>query len=215
MKKPFYKKKWFIAFIVICILGALIDQDEEKKKDIQSDETSVENVEETKTEIKALENKVTQTRSKRTFNTTNSKDSKSTNEIRYADDDVVNDFITRYNKITEYPFKDIRKGNISTKYFAISDGYYFELLNAADTNKMHIVINNKYGTKDKSMKGMKNVFHDAIKVLDEDSSEKKINSFFDELTSNKHKQEVKFENVDIIYVKDFEGRAGHIVISDN
>ena len=42
---------------------------------------------------------------------------------KFADDEIVNDFIISYNKISASPFTDIEKGNIKTKYHALSDGY--------------------------------------------------------------------------------------------
>ena len=48
----------------------------------------------------------------------------------YAEDTVVNRFITEFNNNSGYDFTDIRKGNIKTKYFAYANDCYVEILNA-------------------------------------------------------------------------------------
>lgn len=53
-------------------------------------------------------------------------------EVRYADDDIVNQFIIDFSDSAGYELKDIQKGNIKTKYFCYANDIYVELLNATD-----------------------------------------------------------------------------------
>ena len=60
---------------------------------------------------------------------------------KYVDDKVVNAFINDYNSISNSSLENIKKGNIKTKYFATSYGYYLELLHSNDTDKINITDN--------------------------------------------------------------------------
>jgi hypothetical protein len=141
------------------------------------------------------------------------KASKKTKDRKYVDDKVVNDFIIKYNKNSSSNFKDIKKGNIKTKYFAISNGYYFELLNAADTNKMSITINATQETKDLGVLGMKQVFHDSTKVIDSSLNDEEINNFFDTLVSGKMSANQKLGKMLIDFIPDTDNSSGRIKIN--
>ena len=141
------------------------------------------------------------------------KASKKTKDRKYVDDKVVNDFIIKYNKNSSSNFKDIKKGNIKTKYFAISNGYYFELLNAADTNKISITINTTQETKDLGVLGMKQVFHDSTKVIDSSLNDEEINNFFDTLVSGKMSTNQKLGKMLIDFIPDTDNSSGRIKIN--
>ena len=49
---------------------------------------------------------------------------------KYAEDDIVDRFITDYNAISQYQMTDIEKGNIRTKYFGHTNDCYIEMINA-------------------------------------------------------------------------------------
>ena len=53
-------------------------------------------------------------------------------EVIYAEDDVVNRFISEFNEKTKYEMTDISKGNIRTKFFAYANDCYMEMINAND-----------------------------------------------------------------------------------
>lgn len=52
--------------------------------------------------------------------------------VIYAEDTVVNRFITEFNQNSAYEITDISKGNIRTKYFGYANGRYLEMINAND-----------------------------------------------------------------------------------
>lgn len=141
------------------------------------------------------------------------KPSKKTKDKKYVDDKVVNDFIVKYNKNSSSNFKDIKKGNIKTKYFAISNGYYFELLNAADTNKISITINTTQETRSLGVMGMKQVFHDSTKIIDSSLNDEEINNFFDTLVSGKLVTNQKFGKMLIDFIPDTDNSSGRIEIN--
>lgn len=53
-------------------------------------------------------------------------------EVKYADDKVVNQFIIDFAETAGYEFTDIKKGNIRTKYHCYANDIYVELLNATE-----------------------------------------------------------------------------------
>ena len=67
----------------------------------------------------------------KTNSTTNN--SKETNvETVYAEDKVVNKFISEFNEKSPFKITNISKGNIRTKYYGNANGCYLEMLNAND-----------------------------------------------------------------------------------
>ena len=102
---------------------------------------------------------------------------------KYVEDEVVNAFITNYNAISESPFEEITNGNIRTKFYAKSYGYYLELLHANDTDNMHVRITETNDTAEAGTQGMNNVFHDCIAAIDGTISDDEINAFFDNMAS--------------------------------
>ena len=135
--------------------------------------------------------------------------------VVYAEDEVVNQFITAYNLITESEFSSITKGNIRTKYYAYSYGYYCELLNSNTNNKITVTINETNDNADKGVSGMRDVFHDVAVTIDPSLSDEEVNAHFDELVSNKYMKEGDtLGSMVILFVPDIEGRSrGHIKIS--
>lgn len=133
--------------------------------------------------------------------------------IVYADDEVVNQFIIKYNKITMSPFSDIDKGNIKTKYYAHSYGYSCELLNSASTNKINVtIVSNK--SKGLDVAGMKDVFHDIVKAIDPSLSDEEIYNHFDELIEYGYlKEKDVLGSVIIDFVPDSNHWRGHITIA--
>ena len=127
-----------------------------------------------------------------------------------ADDQVVNDFIVRYNSLSPNPLSDIEQGNVRTKYHAQSNGYYFELLHANDTGKIYVSINQTNESASQGTLGMRESFTYAVKAIDSSIPDNEINSLFDSLISG----EVIVENAKlgktiINYVPDKELSGGH------
>lgn len=132
---------------------------------------------------------------------------------------IINEFITKYNSLSESPITDIEKGNIRIKYFGRSYNYYLEMLDIKDTKtaEIEITIFETDENAELGVKGMKNVFHDIMKACINDSSDEEINNCFDELINNQVIANKTYKNVDIEFVPDIElsnGLSrGHIKIT--
>ena len=130
--------------------------------------------------------------------------------VVYVDDDVVNQFIADYNAITQSKFTDISEGNIRTKYFASSYGYYCELLNSADTNKICVTINETDDNADVGVSGMRDIFHDVAITIDPALADEDIYNHFDDLVSSEYmKEEDVLGTMVILYAPDKELSYGH------
>ena len=124
--------------------------------------------------------------------------------------DVVNDFINQYNASTTSPITDISKGNIRTKFFGYSYGYYLELLNSNATNKISVTINETNDNADSGVPGMRDVFHDIAKTIDPTLSDEDIYTYFDDLVSGDYmKENDPFGTMLILYVPDKDLSSGH------
>lgn len=126
-----------------------------------------------------------------------------------VNDQVVNNFINAYNKISPSPFTDIERGNISIKYFALSEGYWFELLDACDTEAIRVTINETNDTADQGIEGMKTVFLNVVKAIDQDLSEDEINSSFNSIVAGHKKREFELGKTDISFSYDMDFSSGH------
>lgn len=133
--------------------------------------------------------------------------------LKYAEDEVVDTFIRNYNSFSDSPFEHIEKGNIRTKYHGETYGYWVEMLDAADTNKIVVTIDKTDKNRNLGMEGMKEVFHDAIQAIIPDVSVEEINDYFDHLVSNEYMvTEEAFNQLEILFVPDTERSSGHIQI---
>ncbi|MDO5015333.1 MAG: hypothetical protein Q4E28_05220 [Clostridia bacterium] len=133
----------------------------------------------------------------------------------YADDEVVNNFIIEYNKISKEPLKDIEKGNIRTKYFASNYGYFLEILHTNSTDKVKVSINITNDTVKEGVVGMRDVFHNVVKAIEPSLSDDEIYAYFDNLVKNEHMiTEDAFSTMEVTYVPDIYGRSrGRIDVS--
>ncbi len=130
--------------------------------------------------------------------------------IVYVEDEVVNQFIVDYNAITKSEFTDISRGNIRTKYFAYSYGYYCELLNSNATNKINVTINETNENADVGVSGMRDVFHDVAITIDPSLSDEEVYAHYDELVTNEYMKEGDvLGSMVILYVPDKELSSGH------
>ena len=128
---------------------------------------------------------------------------------KYVDDKVVNTFINDYNSKSNSSLEDIKKGNIKTKYFATSYGYYLELLHANDTDKINVTINQTNENSASGVAGMKEVFRDIVKSIEPSLTDDEINSYFDKLVSNEAITDSNLASLIIKYVPDKELSYGH------
>ena len=130
-------------------------------------------------------------------------------EVKIVDDEVVNAFVIRYNDISESPLVDITKGNIRTKYHAYSYGYYLELLDSNATDKIAVTINETNDNAEDGVAGMKSVFHDIVRTIDETLTDDEINSYFDSMISAGTQAESTLGTVDVFYSPDVDLSKGH------
>lgn len=86
--------------------------------------------------------------------------------ITYAEDEVVNRFITEFNNNSTYEITNISKGNISTKYFGYANGRYLEMINANNSGAAAFCLTINGGQEASDKQTMYEVFSEAIKVLD-------------------------------------------------
>ena len=104
----------------------------------------------------------------------------SISENKYADDPVVNRFITEFNNKTPYEIAGISKGNIRTKYFGYANNRYLEMINANDAAAEAFALT-IYGGKEESYKeSMYQVFREAVKILDSTVSDEMIDTAIQE-----------------------------------
>ena len=86
--------------------------------------------------------------------------------LSYAEDQVVNRFISEFNAQSAFEITDISKGNIKTKYFGSANGRYLEMINANDAGAEAFYLTINGGQEDSDKQSMYEVFREAVKVLD-------------------------------------------------
>lgn len=136
----------------------------------------------------------------------------------FSEDPVVNAFVEAYNRLSSSPFSELEKGNIRTKYHGTSHGYYFELLHAANTDMIHISISQTNETVNAGMTGMRDVFIDVTRAIDQSIDSESAGAFFDSLLAGDDiVEDTSLGNTVVTFVPDKElssGRSrGHIEIS--
>lgn len=94
--------------------------------------------------------------------------------VIYAEDEVVNRFISEFNEKTKYEMTDISIGNIRTKFFAYANNCYIEMINANDAAAECFSISINGGKEISERDEMFDVFAETIKVLDPSVTEEKI-----------------------------------------
>lgn len=136
----------------------------------------------------------------------------------FSEDPVVNAFVEAYNGVSSSPFSELEKGNIRTKYHGTSHGYYFELLHAANTDMIHVSISQTNETVNAGMAGMRDVFIDVTRAIDQSIDSESSGAFFDSLLAGDViVEDASLGNTVVTFVPDKElsgGRSrGHIEIS--
>ena len=94
--------------------------------------------------------------------------------VIYAEDEVVNRFISEFNEKTKYEMTDISIGNIRTKFFVYANNCYIEMINANDAAAECFSISINGGKEISERDEMFDVFAETIKVLDPSVTEEKI-----------------------------------------
>ena len=93
---------------------------------------------------------------------------------KYADDDIVNQFITDYNAISQYEMTDIEKGNIRTKYFGHTNNCYVEMINATDATAEAFCVTVNGGNNEEITESMFAVFPEVVHTLDSTITDEQI-----------------------------------------
>lgn len=101
--------------------------------------------------------------------------------VLYEEDEVVNQFLTNYNAISNSPFEDLSRGNIRQKVHGHSYGYWCTLLHAADTNKILVTIDETDDNASVGVSGMRDVFRDVVVSIDPSLSDEEIYAYFDKM----------------------------------
>ncbi len=141
-----------------------------------------------------------------------------TEEFKYADNEVVNRFIASYNSFSSSPLVNVHQGNIGTKYFGESFGYWVEMLDAADTDKIVVKLDQTNDTAPEGVAGMKSIFHDVVKAIKPELADNEINTYFEELVNEDSMIEDEFHSLGVKFFPDKElsngFSRGHIEIRE-
>ena len=99
---------------------------------------------------------------------------KETPKNKYAEDDVVNNFITLYNGSSLNIMTDIEKGNIRTKYYGKVLGHSVEMINANSATAGYFSIS-IYGSNDETdIDNIISIYKDMVKITDNSISSEKV-----------------------------------------
>ena len=103
--------------------------------------------------------------------------------LSYAEDQVVNRFISEFNAQSAFEITDISKGNIRTKYFGSAYGRYLEMINANDAGAEAFCLTINGGQEDSEKQSMYEVFREAVKVLDSSITDDMIDAAISEFNN--------------------------------
>ena len=119
----------------------------------------------------------------------------------FANDEVVNRFITEFNEKTLFEITNVSKGNIRTKYFGYANNRYLEMLNANDALAESFCLTINGGFQESDKEEMIDVFKEAIKVFDDTISDDELNEMLMNLAqSNKIVDYSIGQHIKITYV---------------
>ena len=186
-----------VFWLVFLIIGAVGNRDTSKKEDSITAETAItieSDTNSTTDEVK--ENEIIESAEKpaeKNIVEDNAKEvpvEQSENKYavesvtKYADDDIVNQFITDYNSISLYEMTDISKGNIKTKYFGYTNDCYIEMLNATNAATDSFCVSINGGNNAEATEKMFAVFPDFIHTLDTSITDEQIQQAIDDFRTN-------------------------------
>lgn len=159
-----------VAWILFIVIG-LAGNSETDVPQTDTPPSYTESVQEDQTTDNTTDNTIDNTED----NTTETSNTE-TAPIVYAEDEVVNRFITEVNGNSAYEITDISKGNIRTKYFGYANGRYLEMVNAngAGAEAFCLTINGGQEASDKQ--AMYEVFREVVKILDPSITDEMIDT---------------------------------------
>lgn len=168
-KRPTKKKglgslllKIAIGIIIILAIGAAFGKKDNDRSTTEPAQTEVTQEEAAKSETVQMEVTPAETPQPKTSQPENTSP-ETEMAVLFESDEVVNEFIVRYNGISSSPFIDLEKGNIRTKCFAHTYARYVEILNGADDN-FHVTVNADYEHQD--VADLRDAFKDVVMTLD-------------------------------------------------
>lgn len=100
---------------------------------------------------------------------------------QYAEDVVVNRFISEVNNTYDDGIVDISKGNISTKYYGYSRGTRIEMINANGAAAEDFSISIYGGKEESDRDAMFAAFREIVKILEPSLTDEAITAVIDEL----------------------------------
>ena len=103
--------------------------------------------------------------------------------LSYAEDQVVDRFISEFNAQSAFEITDISKGNIRTKYFGFANGRYLEMINANGAGAEAFCLTINGGQEDADKQSMYEVFREAVKVLDSSITDDMIDAAISEFNN--------------------------------
>lgn len=105
-------------------------------------------------------------------NATITEDIGKTNE--FAEDDIINQFISSFKEKSSMELNNIEKGNIKTKYFVHINGKYTQLLNATTATAKVFEITINGNNNDESVNEIADIYREVAKILDSSITDEKI-----------------------------------------
>lgn len=93
---------------------------------------------------------------------------------KYSEDDIIDQFITDYNEISQYQMTDIEKGNIRTKYFGHTNECSIEMINATGELAEAFCVTINGGNNKEITEKMFEVFPEFIHTLDSSVTDEQI-----------------------------------------
>lgn len=95
-------------------------------------------------------------------------------ENEYAEDDIVNKFITLYNNSSSNLMDQIEKGNIRTKYYGHVLGHSIEMINANSAAAGYFSISINGSNDESDVDTIISIYKDIVKIADNDITDEKV-----------------------------------------
>lgn len=105
------------------------------------------------------------------------------NSLQYAQDVIVNRFITEFNNTYNDNIIDISKGNIRTKYYGQIRSTRLEMINANDATAGAFSISIYGGREESDREAMFESFREIVKILEPALTDDKISTVINELVT--------------------------------
>ena len=137
--------------------------------------------------------------------------------VQLTEDADLNAYLKEYNEVSHSQVIYAEKGNRSSQAFVKSYGYDIEL--SLENSQMTVSINQTNANANAGVAGMRNVFHDTVKVLDPSLTDDEIYNLFDSSVSNppKERRNHKLGSIVINYFPDekrgLDTVRGHLTLT--